>query len=82
MSDTMEGPDEQITLQRACQLAGLRPQTLRKAAMDGRLEASRPARDWFTTRRKLHRYLAARSRGVIAPLPADYQTPEGEEPIA
>jgi hypothetical protein len=79
MSD-LEGPDEQITLKRAAELAGLVAGTLRIAAQDGRLEATRPARDWFTTRRKLHRFLMARSRGAIAPLPEGYVPPEGEEP--
>jgi hypothetical protein len=77
----LEGPDDQITLKRAAEVAGLSIETLQHAARDGRLQAERPARDWFTTRRHLHRYLAGRKRGPVAPLPADYVTPEGEDPI-
>jgi excisionase family DNA binding protein len=78
----IEGPDEPITLKRAAELAGLTMTTLRDAARDGRLQASRPGHDWLTTRRHLHRYLAGRRRGVVKPLPAGYHAPEGEEPIA
>jgi excisionase family DNA binding protein len=78
----LEGPDETITLQRAAELAGLALHTLSDAARAGRLKATRPGHDWLTTRRDLHRYLRGRSRGVIKPLPPDYQTPEGEELIA
>jgi hypothetical protein len=77
----MEGPDVQITLARAADLAGVGVDTLRVAALEGRLGAVRPARDWFTTRRNLHRYLAGRKRGVVKPLPEGYMTPEGEEAI-
>ncbi len=78
MNRRLEGPNELITLKRAAELAGLTADTLKVAARQGRLAATRPARDWFTTRRKLHRYLMHRSRGVIAPLPTDYQAPKGE----
>ena len=78
----LEGPDDQITLARAAELSGLQRVTIRQAAQAGRLMATRPARDWFTTRRNLHRYLKARNRGRIAPLPAGYQTPEGVDPIS
>jgi len=74
-----EAPDDQISLKRAAEIAGLSHVTLRDAAREGRLDAIRPARDWFTTRRNLHRYLAGRKRGVVAPLPVDYKTPEGEK---
>jgi hypothetical protein len=77
----LEGPDQTITLHRATELSGLAPNTLRTAAQDGRLTATRIGRDWLTTRRNLHRYLRDRSRGVIKPLPAHYRTPKGEEPI-
>jgi hypothetical protein len=78
MSKRLEAPDALITLKRAAELAGLDKATLRQAALAARLEADRPARDWFTTRRKLHRYLVGRTRGRIAPLPEGYQAPEGE----
>jgi hypothetical protein len=78
MSKRLEAPDALITLKRAAELAGLNMATLRQAALARRLEADRPARDWFTTRRKLHRYLVGRSRGRIPPLPEGYQAPEGE----
>jgi hypothetical protein len=74
----LEGPDESITLQRAAAISGLAPNTLRVAAQDGRLAATRIGRDWLTTRRNLHRYLRGRSRGAIKPVPADYPTPDGE----
>jgi hypothetical protein len=74
----LEGPNEQITLKRAAELSGLQQITLRRAAIDGRLVASRPARDWFTTRRYLHTYLIGRRRGVVKPLPEGYQAPEDE----
>lgn len=79
----LEGPDEQITLKRAAELAGLTPATLRQQALAGRLQVAQPARDLFTTRRWLHQYLANRDvrRKQAAPLPSDYVTPEGEEPI-
>jgi hypothetical protein len=75
----LEGPDEQITLKRAAELAGLQQITLRRSAISGRLVASRPARDWFTTRRHLHTYLIGRRRGVVKPLPEGYQAPEMED---
>ena len=78
----LEGPDETITLQRAAELAGLTLHTLSDAARARRLRATRPGHDWLTTRRDLHHYLRGRSRGVIKPLPPDYQPPQGEEPIA
>lgn len=79
-----EGPDDPITLMRAAQLSGLGADTLRHVAQRGDLGADRPARDWFTSRRQLHRYLAGRTARPdrAAPLPTDYRTPEGEEPIA
>jgi hypothetical protein len=77
----LEGPDEPITLQRASAISGLAPNTLRVAAQDSRLTASRIGRDWLTTRRSLHRYLRDRSRGAIKPVPADYPTPAGEEQL-
>jgi len=76
----LEGPDEPITLHRAAEISGLAPGSLRDAARAGRLKAVRLGHDWLTTRRKVHKYLSARSRGPVKPLPADYQTPEGEEP--
>jgi len=77
-----EGPDDPITLARAAQLGGLHPRTLRDAAKQGRLGVTMPGNEYLTTRRHLHRYLAGRRRGVVAALPGDYRTPEGEEPIA
>ena len=78
-----EGPDDPITLKRAAELAGLTPATLRQQALVGRLQTTQPARDLFTTRRWLHIYLTTRNPNspLVAPLPADYRTPEGEEPI-
>jgi excisionase family DNA binding protein len=77
----LEGPDELITLKRAAEIVGVGKDTLRQAASAGRLAAKRPGHDWLTTRRNLHKYLAGRCRGVPKPLPADYQTPKGEEQI-
>ena len=77
----MEGPDDHITLVRAAELSGLHRDTLKQAAHQNRLQAIRPARDWFTTRRWLHAYLKGRKTGPKPPLPPSYQTPEGEEPI-
>jgi excisionase family DNA binding protein len=77
----LEGPDELITLEQAAAIAGITKDTLRQAAAGGRLDARRIGHNWLTTRRKLHRYLAGRKRGVVKPLPPDYVTPEGEEPI-
>jgi hypothetical protein len=74
----LEGPDKQITLARAAAIAGVSTATLRRALLDGRLQGERPARDWFTTRRHLHKYLIGRRRGVVKPLPEGYQAPEGE----
>jgi excisionase family DNA binding protein len=77
----MEGPDDQITLRRAADLAGLTVQTLQQAAKEGRLQATMPGNEYLTSRRWLHRYLAGRKRGVVKPLPVDYLQVEGEEPI-
>jgi hypothetical protein len=77
----LERPDKLIALSRAAELAGILPDTLRHSAQKGYLQAEKPGHDWLTTRRHLHRYLAGRRRGVVKPLPADYQTPTGEEPI-
>jgi excisionase family DNA binding protein len=77
----LEDADKLITMRRAAELSGLTPDTLKQAAQDGRLQAERPGHDWLTTRRNLHRYLAGRKTGRRPPLPPDYQTPEGEEPI-
>ena len=77
-----EGPDDPITLAMAAHIGGLHPRTLRDAAKQGRLEVTMPGNEYLTTRRSLHRYLAGRRRGVVAPLPADYRAPDGEEPIA
>ena len=77
----LEPADKMITLARAAELSDLTADTLRQAALDGRLQAERPGHDWLTTRRWLHRYLAGRKRGVVKPLPGGYETPEGEEPI-
>lgn len=68
----LEEPDASITLRRAATICGLAPNTLRVAAQDGRLTATRIGRDWLTTRRHLHHYLRDRSRGAIKPVPADY----------
>ena len=76
----LEGPDEPITLHRAAEITGLAPVSLRDAARSGRLKAVRLGHDWLTTRRKVHHYLRGRSRGPVKPLPAGYQTPEGEDP--
>jgi hypothetical protein len=76
----LEGPDEPIPLHRASEISGLAQGSLRDAARSGRLKAIRLGHDWLTTRRKGHHYLSARSRGPVKALPADYQTPEGEEP--
>jgi hypothetical protein len=77
----LEPPDAPIMLARAAQIAGVGADSLRHAAQRGALQAARPGHDWITTRRQLHRYLAGRRRGVVKPLPAGYQTPDGEEPI-
>ena len=83
----LEGPDELIGLVRAAAVVGVPFATLRADAYRGRLKATRQGRDWYTTRRWLHRYLrqpattAWRPSGHPRFLPADYQTPEGEEPI-
>jgi hypothetical protein len=77
----LEGPDDQITLKRAAEIAGLTAETLKPAAKEGRLQAIMPGHEYLTTRRWLHRYLAGRKRGVVKPLPAGYVAPEGEEPI-
>ena len=76
-----EGPDDLITLAWAAQLGGLRPRTLQDAAKQGRIGVTMPGNEYLTTRRNLHRYLAGRRRGVVAALPTDYRTPDGEEPI-
>jgi excisionase family DNA binding protein len=77
----MEGADDQITLKRAAEIAGLSVETLKPAAKEGRLQAVMPGNEYLTTRRWLHRYLAGRKRGVVKPLPAGYVTPEGEAEI-
>jgi hypothetical protein len=77
----LEGADAPITLRRAAEIAGLTPNSLRRAAVDGRLEAKHIGRDWTTTRKLLHRYLAGRRTGAIPPLPEDYETPRGEPQI-
>jgi len=79
MTGPLEAPDARITFPRAAELAGLSLRTLQQAASSRRLVAEQPGRDWFTTRRDLHHYLMNRSRGRIAPLPAGYAAPEGEE---
>jgi hypothetical protein len=78
----LEGPDDPITLARAAEIGGLHPKTLRDAAQQGRLHTTIPGNEYLTTRRHLHRYLAGRKRGRVAPLPTDYQTPEGEQEIS
>jgi hypothetical protein len=74
----LEGPDEHITLKRAAEIAGLQPNSLKVKVHEGRLYATKLGRDWVTTRRHLHRYLTARSRGMVKPLPEGYQAPEGK----
>jgi excisionase family DNA binding protein len=73
----LEGPDERISLKRAAELTGLHPDSLRLKVHEGRLYAEKPGRDWVTTRRHLHAYLTSRGHGMVKPLPADYQPPEG-----
>jgi hypothetical protein len=80
----MEGADEFITLRRAAEIAGIAANTLQRQALRGKLQTIKPAHDRFTTRRWLHLYLGGRTGpqgGTPAPLPPDYQTPDGEEPI-
>ncbi len=79
----LEGPDDPITLARAAEIAGVTPDALKKAVQRGRLQATKPARDLFTSRRWLHRYLASRTARPdrANPLPVEYQIPEGEEPF-
>jgi hypothetical protein len=81
MPDTvvsLEGPDQHITLRRASELSGVKPNTLRIQAIAGKLHTVKPARDLFTTRRWLHEYLTAaseRDKGARKPLPDDYVAP-------
>jgi hypothetical protein len=78
MEKTLEGPDDLITIKRAAQLSGLKPNTLQVQAIAGKLRTVQPARDLFTTRRWLHAYLmdaSARDKGRRLPLPPDYQAP-------
>ena len=82
MPAQLEGPDEYIALARAGQLAGVAPGTLRNQALAGKLRTVKLAHDLLTTRRWLHEYLESRddSRGAKpAPLPADYQAPDGPD---
>ncbi len=81
MPEKLEGPDELIGLRRASGIAGLNMVTLAQAAQEGRLRAIKPANEWLTTRRNLHRYLAHRRSGPRKPVPEGYLTPEGEEEI-
>lgn len=82
----LEGPDDLISLGRAADIAGLPVGGVRTGAHRGHLAVERHGRDLQTTRRWLHRYIwyrggLYRAGGAKRALPADYQTPQGEEPI-
>jgi hypothetical protein len=72
-----------ISIKRAAELAGLAPNTLRIQARAGRLRTVKPAHDLLTTRMWLHEYLRGREgrQGGHRPLPPDYVTPAGMDPI-
>jgi hypothetical protein len=78
LTETLEPPDQPISLQRAAAIAGLSPKTLDEQMRRGKLQVLRYGHERLTTRRPLHEYLMAREegRGHRAPLPADYQAPE------
>lgn len=80
MSERLEGPMEWITLQRAGEISGVSPETLRRVAQRGRLRVKKMGPLNVTTRFYLHQYLVSRStRGHTKPLPPGYVVP-GEEP--
>ena len=79
MQESLEPPDQPITLERAAAIAGLAVGTVRKQAQRGKLGTVRYGHERLTTRRLLHGYLTNRddSRGGTAsPLPSDYMAPE------
>ena len=79
MVQSLEKPDEYISLSRASEISGIRPGTLRNQALKGKLETVQIARNRLTTRRWLHAYLQAADSargGRRLPLPADYVPPE------
>jgi hypothetical protein len=73
----LEGPDEQIPLHRAAEIAGLARASLFRRALLGRLRTIRDGQHYLTTRRWLHAYLMSRDRvSGRRPLPPDYVAPE------
>ena len=84
MADTLEAPDQPISLARAAALAGLSVNTLRHQAKKERLKVQRLGREQYTTRRWLHEYLVGRESafGQDAPLPEGYRVPAGAAPGA
>lgn len=45
-----------MTLTKAAELLGVRPDTLRQQIANGKLRATKMGRDWFVTRREVERY--------------------------
>jgi hypothetical protein len=71
----LEGPDEQIPLHRAAEIAGLAEVSLNAPVRLGRLRTTREG--YLTTRRWLHEYLMSRPHASgRKPLPPDYVAPE------
>jgi hypothetical protein len=82
---TAPDPDEMISVRDAARIAGLARGTLLIQARRGHLTTRRLGNILVLSRRDLHEYLRRReaaTRGKKAPLPPDYRTPRGLEPIA
>ena len=61
MSKRNSYPYELMTLREAAERCGLSPTTLRVLIRNGRLNAVKRGRDWFTTVAYLEAYLASRN---------------------
>ncbi len=58
---TLESPVEWMTLVEAASQSGLRPDTLRRQVLNGRLAARKRGRDWLVSRAALWTYLENRA---------------------
>lgn len=78
MQNTLEPPDQYISIARASVIAGLSPHTLRVQVRAKKLHAVKLGHDLATTRQWLHTYLLSRddTNTHAAPLPEGYVPPE------
>jgi excisionase family DNA binding protein len=74
-------PDEFIPVTEAARITGLQPVTIRELVERGRIPRHTFGDLLAIRRGDLHAYLASRKRARPRPLPPDYPTPAGMEPI-